>query len=384
MVQRPNNFRFLSSIEDISSGEWNSCAGLNHPFTRYEFLYALEKSKSATISTGWQPFHYVDLNQKNEIIAICPLYIKSHSFGEYIFDHAWADAYHRYGLEYYPKLQSAVPFTPVSGKRILIRKELLNNKSMQSRIIDNIISKASTMNVSSVHFNFLEKIENTEFKKNNLMLRKGIQFHWQNENYSTFEEFLSTLSSRKRKLIKKERMSLNNHNLKVEILTGDQINRFHWDFFYQCYLNTTNKKWGSSYLTKDFFYLIGEKLSSKILLIFAKHNDEYVAGALNFISDTHLYGRLWGSVSYIPFLHFELCYYQAIEYVINNKLKIVEAGAQGSHKLQRGYMPKETYSLHWIKNNSFKDAINKYLDEETKLIEIQKKDLEEFAPYKKN
>ena len=384
MVQRPNCFHFLSSIEDISKEEWNACAGLNHPFTRYEFLYALEKSKSATISTGWQPFHYVDLNQKNEIIAICPLYIKSHSFGEYIFDHAWADAYHRYGLEYYPKLQSAVPFTPVSGKRILIRKELLNNKSMQSRIIDNIISKASTMNVSSVHFNFLEKIENTEFKKNNLMLRKGIQFHWQNENYSTFEEFLSTLSSRKRKLIKKERMSLNNHNLKVEILTGDQINRFHWDFFYQCYLNTTNKKWGSSYLTKDFFYLIGEKLSSKILLIFAKHNDEYVAGALNFISDTHLYGRLWGSVSYIPFLHFELCYYQAIEYVINNKLKIVEAGAQGSHKLQRGYMPKETYSLHWIKNNSFKDAINKYLDEETKLIEIQKKDLEEFAPYKKN
>jgi len=383
MVSMSDNYRFLSSIEDISCDEWNACAGHDHPFTRYEFFYALEKSKSAITSTGWRSFHYVETNKKNEVIAICPLYIKSHSFGEYIFDHAWADAYHRYGLKYYPKLQSAVPFTPVTGKRIMIRKNVPNHKNIERRVIENILSKATSINVSSVHFIFLNNSNALNINKNKLFLRKGIQFHWQNNDYTSFNDFLSTLSSRKRKLINKERICIKKYDLRIEILPGSQINKLHWDFFYKCYLNTTQNKWGSSYLTKDFFYKIGQNLSSKILLILAKQNEKFIAGALNFTSNTHLYGRLWGSISYIPFLHFELCYYQAIEYAIKNKLGTVEAGAQGSHKIQRGYMPKETYSFHWIKNVNFKEAINSYLDEEIKIIEKQKEDLEQFAPFKK-
>lgn len=383
MVSKSDNHYFVSSIEDISLDEWNNCAGLNHPFTRYEYFYALEKSNSAINSKGWQPFHYVETNKEKRIIAICPLYIKSHSFGEYVFDHAWADAYRRYGAKYYPKLQSAVPFTPVTGKRILINNKIPNHTGIEKRVVENIITKASKINVSSVHFNFLDNPDTTYLEKKNLMLRKGIQFHWQNNNYSNFNNFLSSLSSRKRKLINKERMCLKENDLKIELLTGSQITKFHWDFFYQCYLNTTENKWGVSYLTKNFFYMIGQTLSSKILLIFAIQNNQYIAGALNFLSNTHLYGRLWGSITYIPFLHFELCYYQAIDYAINNKLQTVEAGAQGSHKLQRGYLPRETFSAHWIKNIKFKDAINNYLNEEIKIIEKQKKDLEQFVPFKK-
>ena len=384
MVSKSDNFCFLSSIEDISCDDWNKCAGLNHPFTRYEFLHALEKSKSAINSTGWQPFHYVETNEKKKLISICPLYIKSHSFGEYIFDHAWVEAYHRYGLQYYPKLQSAVPFTPVSGERIMTRKNSSNSETIEKRALKNIINKASKINVSSVHFNFLSNPKISYLEKNNLMLRKGIQFHWQNKNYKNFDDFLSSLSSRKRKLINKERLCIKDNDIKIELLTGFQIKKSHWDFFYKCYLNTTESKWGSSYLTKDFFYKIGQSMPSKILLVLAKQHEQYIAGALNFMSDTHLYGRLWGSIIYIPFLHFELCYYQAIDYAIKNKFQIVEAGAQGSHKLKRGYMPKEIFSVHWIKNINFKNAINNYLDEEIKIIEKQKKELEQFAPFKKN
>ena len=384
MVSKSDNYYFLSSIEDISCDDWNKCAGLDHPFTRYEFFYALEKSKSATNSTGWKPFHYVETNEKNKLISICPLYIKSHSFGEYIFDQAWAEAYHRHGLQYYPKLQSAVPFTPVSGERIMIRKNSLNNKTIEKRALKNIINKASNINVSSIHFNFLNDPKISFLEKNNLMLRKGIQFHWKNNNYKNFDEFLSGLSSRKRKLIKKERLCLKDHDIKIELLTGFQITKFHWDFFYKCYLNTTESKWGTSYLTKDFFYRIGQSMPSKILLVLAKQHGRYIAGALNFMSNNHLYGRLWGSITYIPFLHFELCYYQAIDYAIKNKFQIVEAGAQGSHKLMRGYMPKEIFSAHWIKNINFKNAINNYLDEEIETIEKQKKELEQFTPFKKN
>jgi hypothetical protein len=384
MVSTPDNFRFLSSIDEISPKEWNACAGIEHPFTRYEFFYALEKSKSAISSTGWKPFHYIETNTKGDLIAICPLYIKSHSFGEYIFDHAWAEAYRRNGLRYYPKIQSSVPFTPVTGKRIMIKKNIPNHEFIEKRVIENIITEASKIDVSSVHFNFLNNPNTAFLKKNNLMLRKGIQFHWQNNNYSNFNDFLSTLSSRKRKLINKERICLTENNVRVELLTGSQITKFHWDFFYKCYLNTTESKWGSSYLTKDFFYMIGKNLSSKILLVLALQNERYIASALNFMSNTHLYGRLWGCTSYIPFLHFELCYYQAIDYAIKNKIKIVEAGAQGSHKLQRGYIPKETFSIHWIKDFNFKGAIQNYLDDEIKIIEKQKKDLEHFTPFRKN
>ncbi len=384
MVSETDSFFFSNTIDDISKDDWNDCVGLDHPFTRYEFLQALEKSGSAVFSTGWQPFHYIQINNKKKIVVVCPLYVKSHSFGEYIFDHAWADAYHRYGLDYYPKLQSAIPFTPVTGERIIVHKILKNKNDIKNKVINNIINKAQTLNVSSLHFNFLRKPEYLNNNNNDLLLRQGIQFHWKNNNYKSFNEFLETLSSRKRKLIKKERSCIKDNNITVKLLNGVEIQKKHWDFFYKCYLNTTGKKWGSSYLTKEFFVKIGKNLSSKILLIIAYHEDQMIASALNFLSTTHLYGRLWGSIKHIPYLHFEMCYYQAIEYAIKNKIHIVEAGAQGSHKIQRGYMPENTWSLHWIKNKKFKEAISHYLDKEINLLDKEKKELEQFAPFKQN
>ena len=383
MVSSSDNFFFVSSINDINPDHWNECVGSDHPFTRFEFLSALENSQSASIKTGWKPFHYIEKNENQKIIAVCPLYIKTHSFGEYIFDHAWADAYHRHGLKYYPKLQSAIPFTPVTGERIIISDLVEGKSNKKIEIIKRIIKKAETIDVSSVHFNFINNSSEIKETNTNLLSRKGIQFHWKNNNYNNFEEFLKTLSSRKRKVIKKERLCLKNNNLTVKKLTGNDIKNKHWDFFYQCYLNTTGRKWGSTYLTKDFFYDIGKNFSDKILLFIAYSDEKMIASAINFLSSSHLYGRLWGSLYDVPYLHFELCYYQAIDYAIENKIKIVEAGAQGEHKLQRGYMPENTWSLHWIKDQEFSKAINQFLDEEMKLMNKQKLNLEEFTPFKK-
>ena len=385
MVSLSDNYNFIESIEDIESKNWNDCVGFDHPFTRYEYLYALEKSGSASPKTGWKPFHYIEKNSLGEIIAVCPLYIKSHSFGEYIFDHAWAQAYHRNGLNYYPKLQSAIPFTPVTGERIIIKNNIKDKLSKKIQIINNIVKKTKTLNVSSLHFNFVPDPNKIKNKISKVSIRQGIQFHWKNNGYESFNEFLNTLSSRKRKLIKKERLCLSKNNLKVKLFTGSNIKIKHLDFFYNCYLNTTGRKWGSNYLSKDFFLELGKSFSDKILLIIAFNDkNEMIASAINFISPTHLYGRMWGSVIQIPFLHFEICYYQAIEYAIKNKIQVIEAGAQGDHKIQRGYMPENTWSIHWIKDSRFKKAINHYLDQEMSLIEKEKINLEQFAPYKQN
>ena len=383
MVSASDNFFFVDSINDINLNQWNDCVGLEHPFTRFEFLSALENSQSADTKSGWKPCHYIEKDKNQKIIALCPLYIKNHSFGEYIFDHTWADAYHRHGLNYYPKLQSAIPFTPVTGERIIINKVVKDKSMKKKKIIERIINKAKQINVSSLHFNFIKNSSEIKKLNNNLLLRKGIQFHWKNNDYNNFEEFLGTLSSRKRKIIKKERLCLKNNNLTTKRLTGSDIKDEHWEFFYRCYLNTTEKKWGSTYLTKDFFYDIGKTLANKILLIIAYNDKNMVASAVNFLSTSHLYGRLWGSTYNIPYLHFELCYYQAIDYAIEKKMKVVEAGAQGEHKIQRGYLPENTWSLHWIKDQEFSKAINQFLDEEGKLMNKQKKNLEEFTPFKK-
>ena len=382
MVSNAGSFLFLDSINNVSLNDWNNCVGLDHPFTRYEFLSALENSNSATNKTGWQAFHYIERDDKNEIIAVCPLYIKSHSFGEYIFDHIWADAYHRHGLSYYPKLQSAIPFTPVTGERIILKKNIKNKVNKKIEIIKKIIKQVEIKNISSLHFNFLNNPSELNKNNNDLLIRQGVQFHWKNNKYKSFKDFLSSLSSRKRKVIKKERLCLKNNDLKVMHFTGLEITNEHIDFFYKCYTNTTGRKWGSTYLTKDFFNKLKINFSDKILLIIAFKNNVMVASAINFISSTHLYGRLWGSLYEIPFLHFELCYYQAIDYAIKNQINVVEAGAQGQHKIQRGYLPVKTWSLHWIKDKQFGNAINKYLDEEINLMNEQKKDLESFSPFK--
>ncbi len=373
-------FFFCSSLDSIDKNKWNICIGNDHPFLQYEFLNALEKSGSATTKTGWQPYHYIE-KENNEIIAICPLYIKSHSFGEYIFDHSWADAYHRYGLNYYPKLQSAIPFTPVTGERIIINKKINNIQEKENEVIKNIITEAKKMNVSSLHFNFIKNI--SQWKSNSeIMLRSGIQYHWKNNNYKSFDTFLENLSSRKRKIIKKERLCINNNSLRVELLNGDLIKEEHIQFFYDCYLDTTGRKWGSTYLSKDFFFDLLLNFKDKILLIMAFHDNNKIASAINFISKSHLYGRLWGAKYEIPFLHFELCYYQAIDYAIKNKIKIVEAGAQGEHKLQRGYVPIKTWSAHWIKDKEFSSAIENFLNKEVQLIDNEKDKLETLSPYK--
>ena len=374
-----SEFFFCSSLNLIDKKKWNTCIGNDHPFLQYEFLNALEKSGSATTKTGWQPYHYIQ-KKNEEIIALCPLYIKNHSFGEYIFDHSWADAYHRYGLNYYPKLQSAIPFTPVSGDRIIINKKYKEKNGLENNVIKNIIAEAKKLNVSSLHFNFIRNP--SQWANKDLMLRSGIQFHWKNNNYKNFNEFLESLSSRKRKIIKKERLCITNNNLRVELLNGNLIKEEHIQFFYDCYLDTTGRKWGSTYLSKNFFYELLLNFKDKILLIMAFQGNKKVASAINFLSKSHLYGRLWGAKYEIPFLHFEICYYQAIDYAIKNNIKIVEAGAQGEHKLQRGYTPTKTWSAHWIKDKEFSTAIESFLNKEGELIDSQKKDLDILSPYK--
>ncbi len=375
-----SKFFFCSSLNSIDKNNWNNCIGNDHPFLQYEFLHALEKSGSATIKTGWQPHHYIEM-ENNEIIAICPLYIKNHSFGEYIFDHSWADAYHRYGLNYYPKLQSAIPFTPVTGERIIINTKIKNKTEKEKNIISNIISEAKKINVSSLHFNFI-KNPSKWINNNDIMIRSGIQFHWKNNNYKNFDDFLASLSSRKRKIIKKERLCIKNNNLRVELLNGDLIKEEHIKFFYDCYLDTTGRKWGSTYLSENFFYELLFNFKDKILLVMAFNENNKIASAINFLSKSHLYGRLWGAKYEIPFLHFELCYYQAVDYAIKNKITTVEAGAQGEHKLQRGYVPTKTWSAHWIKDKEFSNAIEAYLNKELKLIENEKDKLDVLSPYK--
>ena len=381
MTSPKSDFSFKSSIKDITKEDWDQCLINDNPFTQYEFLSALEKSKSACNKTGWQPYHYVEYDINKKITAICPLYIKNHSFGEYIFDQSWANAYHKYGLNYYPKLQSAIPLTPVTGERIFISKKIKNKKDKIKAIINNIIGEAKKLNVSSAHFNFI-KNPNEWDAVEPIMIREGIQFHWENNNYKSFDDFLSTLSSRKRKQIRKERECLKKNNLKVKLLSGDDLQKEDLEFFYECYLDTTGRKWGSTYLKKDFFMNILSNFKNKILLMIAYQNDTKVASALNFLSKTHLYGRLWGSKFEVPHLHFELCYYQAIDYAIANNIKYVEAGAQGEHKLSRGYLPQKTWSAHWIKEKDFSSAINKFLNEESKMINHHKRDLEALGPYK--
>ena len=380
MTSPKSEFFFIDSLKKIKLQDWNNCVSDDHPFIQYEFLLALEESKSACAQTGWKPHHYIELNEKREIIVVCPLYLKNHSYGEYIFDHAWADAYHKHGLNYYPKLQSAIPFTPVTGDRIIIDKKIKNRKNKLKQVVQNIIDEAKYLNISSVHFNFIKNPK--EWDNNEIMIREGIQFHWKNNNFKSFDEFLSILSSRKRKQIKKERQCLKNNNLDVKLLKGEEITEEHFDFFYECYLNTTGRKWGSTYLKKDFFINLLSNFKEKILLIIAFHDNQKIASALNFLSKTHLYGRLWGSKFKVPYLHFELCYYQAIDYAIKNQIKHVEAGAQGEHKLSRGYLPKKIWSAHWIKEKKFSNAISKFLDQETKMINFHKEDLEALGPYK--
>ncbi len=377
--------RIIDSLGQISEKDWNDCCYNNvtghNPFLSHQFLMALEESGCATAERGWRAQHIL-IFKGHLLVGVLPLYLKSHSQGEYVFDQAWANAYHHAGGDYYPKLQSAIPFTPVTASKLNVRPGE-NAADIQNHIIEAAISLTQSRALSSLHITFAEKPEWPLMAKYGFLERLDQQFHWINDGYGTFDNFLDALSSRKRKNIRKERRQAVVNDIEIELLCGKDITEDHWDSYFSFYLDTGQRKWGRPYLNRKFFSLIGERLSDKIILIMARRGDRYVAGALNFLGDDTLYGRYWGAIEDHRYLHFEICYYQAIDYAIRHRLKKVEAGAQGEHKLARGYLPVTTYSAHWISNPSFRTAVADYLIHERDAVKENQKIYARFAPFKK-
>ena len=391
MDKKKVKIEIINNINLIEKKHWDLCACPEvlegkkpiDPFTTYNFISALENSGSVGKGTGWHSCHLIaKLDQK--IIAVMPLYLKGHSQGEYIFDHNWAQAFHNFGGNYYPKLQSAVPFTPVTGRRFLIKKGF--EKEGRAALEKGIINLAINNKLSSAHITFCTPLEAQEVSENNFLKRKTLQYHWENKGFRNFDDFLNSLVSRKRKTIKKERKvacSLFKEKGGIFCLSGSEIQEKHWDSFWEFYQDTGNRKWGYPYLTRDFFRIINKSMSNDILLILAIENNKTIAGALNFIGKNTLFGRYWGCSKYQAFLHYELCYYQAIEYALKNNIRKVEAGAQGEHKISRGYLPSFVYSIHWFSNKTFSTAISDYLNQEEKIINEQYDILMKTSPFKK-
>jgi hypothetical protein len=374
-------------LDSISSADWDACACPEaqdgrpiDPFTTYRFLRALETSGSVGPGSGWQA-QYLTAAQNGHIIAVAPLYAKGHSQGEYIFDHNWAHAYENAGGRYYPKLQIAVPFTPATGARFLTRPGY--ETTGMAALVQGAIQIAVNNQISSLHATFCTEAEALAGADMGLLQRTGQQFHWQNEAYADFDAFLAQLAHRKRKNIRKERATAQNFGGEIIQLTGTQITPAHWDAFWQFYQDTGARKWGTPYLTRAFFDQAHETLRDDILLVFAMEGDQPIAGALNMIGRDTLYGRYWGCTAHHPCLHFELCYYQAIDYAIAHGLTRVEAGAQGEHKLARGYLPHSTYSLHWFADPGFRDAVAQYLDAERAAVDDEIEILAEYGPFRK-
>ena len=363
-------------IADIPAAEWDSCAGLDNPFVSHAFLSALEDSGSASGRTGWLPQHAA-LRDSERIVAVVPMYAKSHSYGEYVFDHGWANAFERGGGSYYPKLQVAVPFSPVPGPRLLTRP------GVSPEALGHALAQAcGELELSSVHVTFCTRAEWDALGRAGWLLRLGKQFHWENAGYATFEDFLGALNARKRKAIRRERRDANAAGLRFVALRGHEIRRQHWDAFYRFYESTVDRKWGSAYLTRGFFPHLSERLGDRVVLMLAENDGVPVAGALNLVGDEALYGRNWGCRGEWPFLHFELCYYRAIEFAIEHGLRRVEAGAQGEHKIQRGYLPRPTYSAHWIAHPGLRRAIAGFLDQERPAVEEEMAALAGLSPYR--
>jgi predicted N-acyltransferase len=369
------SLRVLDSLADVHPDQWNALAS-GHPFLRHEFLHALHETGCACERTGWVP-QYLSLWRDGRLEAAMPLYLKSHSRGEYVFDWAWADAYHRHGLEYYPKLLAAIPFSPVCGTRLLAR-----TREAKLRLISASLELGEQ--ASSLHVLFPTDDESKDLAAAGLMLRRGVQFHWQNDGYENFEEFLARLSHDKRKKIRQERRKVFEAGVRFQRLVGNEIRNEHWEFFARCYNSTYQAHHGTPYLKLSFFKRLGETMPENMLLVLALLDGKPVASALNVFSSTALYGRYWGSVGYVPNLHFETCYYQAIEFCIERKIPLFEGGAQGEHKLARGFTPVQTTSAHWLKHPAFADAIEKFLERETAGVEQYVDELNERAPFKKS
>ena len=377
----------VNSISAIPEKHWDRCAGSGEPLISHAFFTALEESGSANNSSGWAPRHLVLKDQTGKIVGVLPLYLKSHSYGEYVFDHAWADAWARAGGQYYPKAQIGIPFTPVPGRRLLVDPDLdmVTKPRAETALAEAALASASQLGLSSVHMTFLTKDEHdhlTTPQQSAWISREGMQFHWHNRGYDDFEDFLSTLSSRKRKAIKRERRDISDAGLSFDLLRGEDLKTHHWDAFYDFYLATIDRKWGGAYLTRGFFDHIHQTMREHILLVIANHEGKPVAGAINFVGKDTLYGRNWGSIVDIPFLHFETCYYQAISYAIANGLKKVEAGAQGLHKVQRGYEPVPTYSVHHMTDPGFHNAVKDFTVKEARHVGRERQELIGWMPYK--
>lgn len=388
--------RVVESADEIAAADWDRLANPPgpasaaasfefpyNPFLRHDFFASLERSESATARTGWLPQHLVLEKAGGDTIGIIPCYLKGHSQGEYVFDHGWADAFERAGGRYYPKLQATVPFTPATGRRLLAGNDE-DTKSRQLVMAGGLQEVCNRHGVSSAHITFMTEAEWSLLGAHGFLRRTDQQFHWLNDSYENFDDFLAALSSRKRKNIRKERAAaLAGNGISIEWLTGSDLTEDVWDTFFRFYMDTGSRKWGQPYLTREFYSMIGEAIAEDIVLIMARRGGEYVAGAINFVGSHTLYGRHWGCIEDHPFLHFEVCYYQAIDYAIAHGLERVEAGAQGGHKLARGYVPQITHSAHFIPNPSFRQAVEDYLKHERAAVERENRIIARHAPFKK-
>ncbi|MGR3702037.1 MAG: GNAT family N-acetyltransferase [Paracoccaceae bacterium] len=378
----------LGSLSEVAQADWDACAcpeaadggRPDDPFTTWRFLRALEESGSVGTGSGWQP-RYLTARQNGQLIACAPMYAKSHSQGEYIFDHNWAHAYERAGGRYYPKLQIAVPFTPATGRRFLTRPGF--EETGMAALVQGAVELTANNSLSSLHVTFCTPAEAEAGEALGLMRRVTQQYHWENDSYADFDGFLASLSSRKRKMIRKERERANGFGGEIVLLTGDQIAPWHWDWFWRFYQDTGARKWGTPYLTRRFFDIAHETLRNDMLLVLALRDGVPVAGALNFIGRQALFGRYWGCLEDHPCLHFELCYYRAMDFAMAQGMARVEAGAQGEHKLARGYLPVPIQSLHWMREPGFAEAVANYLAAERRAVEEDIEVLTAYGPFRK-
>ena len=385
MIALKPEVRVHRRIAEIGQTGWDACAAnpayQSNPFVSFAFLDALEQSGCAVAQTGWAPHHLAVEDETGAIAAVMPLYLKSHSQGEYVFDHSWAQAYERAGGRYYPKLQCAAPFSPVTGPRLLVRADI--DPAMARRtLLGGAVSLAERLEASSLHITFPSQDDWAFLGEEGLLQRQDQQYHWHNAGYATFDDFLGALSSNRRKTIRRERRDAQ-AGLEIIGLTGETLTEEAWDAFYQFYEDTGARKWGRPYLNRAFYSRLGQTLGDRVLLVMAKRGDRYIAGALNLLGDDCIYGRNWGAVEDVPFLHFELCYYQAIEHAIRLGLPRVEAGAQGQHKIARGYLPAPVYSAHFIADPALREPVRRYLDQERAAVQNEMDWLaEEYSPFK--
>ena len=375
--------RVHRAIAEIGKDAWEACAAATgDPFVSYDFLSILEESGCVEARTGWAPYHISVADEAGDIAGVMPLYLKSHSQGEYVFDHAWADAYERAGGRYYPKLQCASPFSPVTGSRLIVRPDVDIDEG-RSALLGGALTLCDRLGASSAHVTFPVEDEWRWMGERGMLLRQDQQYHWENNGYATFDDFLAALSSNRRKTIRRERRDAQ-QGLEIVALTGGELTEDHWDAFFAFYMDTGGRKWGRPYLNRRFFSLLHERMADRVLLVMARRpGGPWIAGALNLLGRDCLYGRHWGCVEDVPFLHFELCYYQAIEHAIRLGLPRVEAGAQGQHKIARGYLPSPVYSAHWIADPRLREPVARYLEREREAVEADIEMLtEEFSPFR--